>query len=298
MNAFLKLTKRNVKLFFSDKGMFFPSLITPLILLVLYATFLRQVYYDSFVGSIPTGVPIDEALVNGTVGGELLSSLLAVSCITVSFCSNLVMVQDKANGAKKDLLMTPVKSSVISVAYYCGTVLNTLIICFFTAIAGFVYLAIMGWYLSFADILLIFSDIILLTLFGVALSSLINVFLSTQGQMSAVGTIVSSGYGFICGAYMPISGFSVGLRNILSLLPGTYGTSLIRNHTLRGVFREMSAQGYPEEVVSGIKESIDCIVKCFGQEVSNAFMYIILIGSVSILTVLYILIAKYRKKKI
>lgn len=298
MNAFLKLTKRNVKLFFSDKGMFFPSLITPLILLVLYATFLRQVYYDSFVGSIPTGVPIDEALVNGTVGGELLSSLLAVSCITVSFCSNLVMVQDKANGAKKDLLMTPVKSSVISVAYYCGTVLNTLIICFFTAIAGFVYLAITGWYLSFADILLIFSDIILLTLFGVALSSSINVFLSTQGQMSAVGTIVSSGYGFICGAYMPISSFSVGLRNILSLLPGTYGTSLIRNHTLRGVFREMSAQGCPEEVVSGIKESIDCVVKCFGQEVSNAVMYIILIGSVSILTVLYILIAKYRKKKI
>ena len=29
--------------------------------------------------------------------------------------------------------------------------------------------------------------------------------LTTQGQLSAVGTIVSAGYGFICGAYMPIS---------------------------------------------------------------------------------------------
>lgn len=34
------LIKRNTKLYFKDKGMFFTSLITPLILLVLYGTFL------------------------------------------------------------------------------------------------------------------------------------------------------------------------------------------------------------------------------------------------------------------
>ena len=39
----LTLTKRNIKLFFKDKGMFFTSLITPVILLVLYATFLAGI---------------------------------------------------------------------------------------------------------------------------------------------------------------------------------------------------------------------------------------------------------------
>ena len=34
------LIKRNIKLFFKDKGRFFTSLITPAILLVLYVTFL------------------------------------------------------------------------------------------------------------------------------------------------------------------------------------------------------------------------------------------------------------------
>ena len=47
------LIKRNIKLFFKDKGMFFTSLITPVILLVLYATFLANVYRDSFVSNIP-----------------------------------------------------------------------------------------------------------------------------------------------------------------------------------------------------------------------------------------------------
>ena len=38
----LVLIKRNIKLFFKDKGMFFTALITPGILLVLYATFLGK----------------------------------------------------------------------------------------------------------------------------------------------------------------------------------------------------------------------------------------------------------------
>ena len=39
-------------------------------------------------------------------------------------------------------------------------------------------------------------------------------------------SIVSAGYGFICGAYMPISQFSEGQQKVLSFLPGTYGTSM------------------------------------------------------------------------
>ena len=37
MTVSLTLIKRNVKLFFKDKGMFFTALITPIILLILYA---------------------------------------------------------------------------------------------------------------------------------------------------------------------------------------------------------------------------------------------------------------------
>ena len=102
MNKFLALTKRNIKLFFKDKGMFFASLITPIILLVLYATFLSRVYKESFLSGFPESMPVDDKLVNGFVGGELLSALLAVCCITVAFSSNMIMVQDKAKGSIHD----------------------------------------------------------------------------------------------------------------------------------------------------------------------------------------------------
>ena len=59
MTGLGNLTRRNSKLFFKDKGMFFTSLITPVILLVLYATFLAKVYRDSFASAVPQGFELD-----------------------------------------------------------------------------------------------------------------------------------------------------------------------------------------------------------------------------------------------
>ena len=258
MSASLLLIKRNIKLFFKDKGMFFTSLITPAILLVLYATFLGKVYRDSFTSSLPEMFTLPEKIINGLVGSQLMSSILAVSCVTVAFCSNFLMVQDKVNGTVKDLRISPVKSYVLSLSYYVATFVSTLIICFTATAICLVYIAVVGWYMSLSDVLLLLLDVFMLVLFGTALSSLINLFLSTQGQLSAVGTIISAGYGFVCGAYMPIYSFSEGLQKAIMFLPGTYGTSLVRNHSMRGVLSEMQNEGVPAEVISGIKDSLDC----------------------------------------
>ena len=289
------LIKRDTKLFFKDKGMFFTSLITPVILLVLYATFLANVYKDSFTGAIPEAFPVDEGLIDGCVGGQLFSSLLAVCCVTVAFCSNMLMVQDKVNGTRNDLTITPVKSWALAMGYYLSTLITTLIICYVAMGVCFIYIKATGWYMTASDVLMIMLDIFLLSLFGTALSSIINLFLSTQGQISAVGTVVSAGYGFICGAYMPISQFSEGLQKVLSFLPGTYGTSLLRNHALRGVFEEMEDVGFPDEVVETIKDSIDCNIYFFDEKVEVGVMYAILCVTVVALIGIYVLINGLKK---
>lgn len=291
------LIKRNIKLFFKDKGMFFTSLITPAILLVLYATFLGNVYRDSFIMSLPEGFKLSEKIIDGLVGGQLMSSILAVSCITVAFCSNFLMVQDKVNGTIKDLKMSPVKSSVLSLSYYIATFVSTLIICLTATAICLVYIAFVGWYMSAADVLLLVLDVFLLVLFGTALSSLINLFLSTQGQLSAVGTIISAGYGFICGAYMPIYSFSEGLQRVVMFLPGTYGTALVRNHSLRGVLAEMQGEGVPNELINGIKDSLDCNLYFFDNSVDIPVMYFILGAAIVLLVGAFVLANALRKNK-
>ena len=129
MSTLTILIKRNIKLFFKDKGMFFTSLVTPAILLVLYATFLGNTYRDSFVSAVPPGIQIAGDLFDGLVGGQLVSSILAVSCVTVAFCSNFLMVQDKAGGNIRDLRISPVRSSVLSMSYFLATMISTMLIC-------------------------------------------------------------------------------------------------------------------------------------------------------------------------
>ncbi|MGM9662767.1 MAG: ABC transporter permease [Oscillospiraceae bacterium] len=283
------LIRRNTKLYFKDTGMFLTSLITPLILLVLYGTFLGNVYEDTFRGALEAaGAAVPDTLIGGCVGGELVSSLLAVSCVTVAFCSNLLMVQDKITGARRDLVIAPVKPGVLALSYYLSTLLSTLLICFAAAGVCLAYLSRVGWYLTAADVAALLLDVALLVLFGTALSSCVNFPLSTQGQASAVGTIVSAGYGFVCGAYMPISQFSDGLKKVISFLPGTYGTSLLRNHALRGVFEEMGAQGFPEEVVEAIRDSVDCNLYFFGDKVALSSMYLILTAATAAAVGLYV----------
>lgn len=288
MKKTLLMTQRNVKMFFKDKALFFTSLITPLILLVLYASFLGNVYRDSFVSGLPEWLVLDERLIDGYVSGQLTSSILAVSCITVAFCSNMLMVQDKANKTVKDLTTSPISSSALSVSYYAATFISTFIVCAVALVVCLVYTAIMGWYLSVADVVLLILDILLLVLFGTAISSVVGHFLSSQGQISAVGSIVSSCYGFISGAYMPISQFSPALQKVISFLPGTYGTSLLRNHAMRGVFAQMESDGTPEAVLNELKKIVDCKLYFFDKEVKTGAMYVILAVSTLLLVGIYI----------
>lgn len=296
MSSLSALIRRNTKLFFRDKGMFFTSLITPVILLVLYVTFLGSIFQRTFESVIPVEMNAPDGIINALVGGQLLSSLLAVCCVTVAFMSNMLMVQDKVTGARSDLTMTPVKRSILALSYYISTAISTLIICVLATAVGFIYLASSGWYITFSDVLLIFADVFLLVMFGTALSSIVNCFLSSQGQMTAVGTIISAGYGFVCGAYMPISEFNDGLQKVLSFLPGTYGTSLIRNHIMSGALDELSNIGVPAEEINAIKDAIDCNFYFFGDKVQQPVMYMIIGGSVVVLIAAYILLNILKRK--
>lgn len=296
MKTLFALINRNRKLFFRDKGMLFSSLITPIILIVLYGTFLANVYKQSFESSLPEFMDVSEKLINGTVASQLAAALLAVSCVTVTFCVNLTMIQDRANGSRKDFNVAPVKKPVIYLGYFFSTVLNSLMVNLLALVICLAYIKTMGWYLNAGDILLLVIDIVVLILFGTVLSSIVCYPLKTQGQMSAVGTIVSAGYGFVCGAYMPISNFSKGLQKGMSYLPSTYGTSMLKNHMLRGVFEEMEAKGFPGEVVTGIADSLDCNPVFRGHVVTTTEMLIIMIGAVLLLGAVYLVMTAVPEK--
>jgi multidrug/hemolysin transport system permease protein len=217
--------------------------------------------------------------------------------VTVAFCSNFLIVQDKALGNMKDISISSVNKTILSISYYISSIISTLIICFIAMIGCLIYIASVGWYLSFSDILLLFLDVVLLVLFGTAVSSVINHFLTSLGQISAVGTIVSSGYGFLCGAYMPVSQFGIGLQKVLSFFPGTYGTSLVRTHAMQGPLLALEKDGVPSDMLQGISDMMDCDIYFFDVRVDDITKYIVLISSIILSLLISVLLNKYKKEK-
>ena len=278
MKCFWALVGRNCKVFFKDKGVFLPSLISPLILLFLFIAFLGNVYRDS-IRSVVAGFEISEGLVESIASGWLVSSLISVCAVTIAFTAGTVMVQDRVTGARDDFLVSPVSSGTLSLSYFVSTYIVTATMCFFALGAGFIFMVAVGWHLSFAEFVLTVADTLLLVLFGTALSSLVCGFLKSQGAVTAVEATVSAAYGFLCGAYMPLSQLTEWLKNILMFFPGTYGTGLMHLHLMGGAIDAMAEEGIPPAMIAGMKEGFDCTLQFFSSEVPVWTCYAVLAGA-------------------
>ena len=290
--VFRALVVRNVKVFFKDKGVFFPSLLAPLILLFLFIAFLGNVYRDS-IRSV-AGM-LSDGLVESIAAGWLVSSLLAVCAVTIAFTANTVMVQDRVTGVCDDFTASPAPSYLVALAYFVSTYLATVLVCFVAMGAGFLYIAVAGWHLTAADVLLSVLDTALLVLFGTALSSVVCHFIRSQGGVTAVQATVSAAYGFLCGAYMPISSLADWLAKALSLLPGTYGTGLLHLHLMGSAIEAVSEEGLPQAAVQGLKEGFDCTVSFFGEAVPVWTCYLVVAGAAILLVLLYVLLCARRR---
>lgn len=287
------LTLRNIKLYFKDKMTFLVSLITPLILLVLFIAFLKSTYEDSIL-SIIQGFDLDQSLIDAFTGGWLFSSVLATSCITVAFCSGM-MVIDKINRANIDFMVSPVKKSTLQLSYVLANFFSTFIITFVLLIVGLIYLACVGFYISFVDFLLIVFGIIITSLFGTILANIIWTFTHSQGVVSGVCTLVSALYGFICGAYMPISTMGQGMQYFVSLLPGTYATVLFRQGFLNSVLNRMR-ETLPQDMINGIASGFDVKMSFFGHDVSTLALILVISISTIVLLGVFLFINKFKKK--
>lgn len=272
---------------------FLVSLITPLILLVLFIAFLKSTYEDSIL-SIIQGFDLDQSLIDAFTGGWLFSSVLATSCITVAFCSGM-MVIDKINRANIDFMVSPVKKSTLQLSYVLANLFSTFIITFVLLIVGLIYLACVGFYITFVDILLIVFGIIITSLFGTILANIIWTFTHSQGVVSGVCTLVSALYGFICGAYMPISAMGQGMQYFVSLLPGTYATVLFRQGFLNSVLNRVR-ETLPQGMINGIASGFDVKMSFFGHDVSTLALILVISISTIVLLGVFLFINKFKKK--
>ena len=296
LRPFACLIRRGFVIFLRDRAGVFFSLLAPLIILMLYFLFLGDVQFDSAASALGD-LKYDEKALEAFVDGWMISGVVSVSCITVSFSAQSVMIGDRERGTRADILVSPVQRPATGIAYFICNCLITLAIVGIVLAVCIVYIAITGWYLSAGDVFAAIGMTAMSALSAAMLSTLICTPIRTGNVHSAVTGIMSAAIGFLMGAYMPVSVFPTAVRYIVMLVPGTYSAGAFRNIFSGGAL-EVLCKDVPA-AEQALRDAFTLDMDFFGVKIGCGAMtgiFAATIGIVALIMLIVVLAGRARHK--
>ena len=245
MRGILGLIKRNLLLFFKDWQSILFSLLTSIIVLVLYLLFLKGTFVVAInkemeqypgLASVVTEKDIDMfanlLLLTGILGSAMIS--VPFSCITT-------LVRDRANKVDYDILATPMKRGQIIFAYFVSAVLTSTLLTDIILAVGLIGIRMQGnMYLNASQVVKAFSIVALGSISASAIFMIVVLFFKSVSACEAFFGILSAASGFVIGAYIPISQFSNGVQTVCNLFPASQITIMLRNILLNGLLEHIN----------------------------------------------------------
>ena len=305
MRGILGFIKRNVLLFFKDWQSILFSLLTSIIVLVLYLLFLK----GTFVSAIQSAMEQYPGLASMVPQKDidmfanlfLLSGILGSAMISVPFSCITVVVKDRANKVDYDILATPMKREQIILAYFISAVLTSILLNSIILAVGLIGIRMQGnMYLNISQVVKAFSVVALGSISASAIFMIVVLFFKTVSACEAFFGILSAASGFVIGAYIPISQFSNEVQTVCNLFPASQITIMLRNILLNGLLEHIntSLQGVDQGMfVLSLKEYFTFQAKLFNGylDMNKMLEYILGVILFCIVTQIMIYSGSYKK---
>ena len=305
MRGILGLIKRNLLLFFKDWQSILFSLLTSIIVLVLYLLFLK----GTFVSAIQRAMEqypglysmVSQKDIDMFANLFLLSGILGSAMISVPFSCITVLVKDRANKVDYDILSTPLKRGQIIFAYFVSAVLTSTLLTDIILAVGLIGIRMQGnMYLNASQVIKAFSVVALGSISASAIFMIIVLFFKTVSACETFFGILSAASGFVIGAYIPISQFSNEIQTVCNLFPASQITIMLRNILLNGLLEHINTrlQGVDQGMfVLSLKEYFTFQAKLFKGylDMNKMLEYILGVILFCIVTQIMIYSGSYKK---
>ncbi len=303
MKGFIGLTKRNLLIYFKDVQTVIFSLLTSIIVFMLYLLFLKGNYVDS-IKSVMEGLEglVSDESVEMVVDGFLLTGILGSAMITVSFNCLQTIVKDRENKIDYDISATPLKRWQIILSYFVSSTLSAIIMTGVILTVGLWILHGMGDpHISSQMILAAYGIVVLGSISATAFFMILMQFFKSTSASGAFFGMLSAAAGFVIGAYMPISQFSEAIQTFCNLVPATHATVLMRNALLNGLLDHVDKGigGVDNGVfVDSMREIFSFKAVMFGENVgmSQSVLYVGIATLVCIVGMVIVYNKTYKRK--
>ena len=305
MRGISGLIKRNLLLFFKDWQSILFSLLTSIIVLVLYLLFLKGTFVRAMQSAMEQypglASMVSEKDIDIFANLLLLTGILGSAMISVPFSCITTLVRDRANKVDYDILATPIKRGQIIFAYFVSAVLSSTLLTGIILTIGLVGIRMQGnIYLNASQVIKAFSIVALGSISASAIFMIIVLFFKTVSACEAFFGILSAASGFVIGAYIPISQFSNGVQTVCNLFPASQITIMLRNILLNGLLEHIntSLAGTDQGMfVLSLKEYFTFQAKLFNGYLDMNKMLEYILGVILFCTVAQIMIYSGSYKK-
>jgi multidrug/hemolysin transport system permease protein len=210
-----------------DKTAMAFSLISPVILVVIYVGFLGKMQVDSIVEAVPGAT---EAGASAATTAWVMAAILMVTTLNASSVAVSQLVDDRINHRMDDFLVSPLsRRSIIGGAWLAVFIYSMIVVLGLAAVcvAG---LAVMGASLPTAGgIATLLAALTVSTAAFSSLNVLLGTLLPSEGAVGLVIALFSSIVGFLAGVYVPVGVLGAGMANLVFALPFGQSAYLIRD---------------------------------------------------------------------
>lgn len=220
------LVIRNLRIYARDRMGVFLSLLSALILLLLYVLFLGTLQVDNLTEKFPD---VDTDTVSAYVSSWVFAGIIMITTFTTGFAALGTYVDDRVTGRFKEFRVSPVRRSQLIVGYQVSATIVSLAMSYIVMAIGILLLKLMyGAWPGAVNVLVAAGYTALLSAAFSALSSWAITFVATNGTFTAMSTIMGTLLGFLAGAYLPLGVVSENVRNVINVLPFSPAAMLLR----------------------------------------------------------------------
>lgn len=288
-----KLIFRNVSLYFRDKVSVFFSLMSVLIVILLYVFFLSNVQVQSISSQI--GGVVNKNDIAYLINTWVLAGLLSIMAVTTTLGALGFMVNDRENKIIMDF-----KSAPLSIwSYPLASVISAFLVGFIVSVLAFVIYGIYmflstGYFFSFIIILKTLALILFSTIMSSALMGLMVSFVSTNSAFSSLSLIIGTSIGFVNGLYIAIGQLPEKVQMVIKFLPFSHIAALFRQIMMEDSI-PIAFAGAPIEVIDTYKEMFGVVLKWKNEiiSVTSSLVFMLLVFILSLL----LFFVNFRRKR-
>ncbi len=282
------LLVRNLRVYFRDKASVFFSLLSVIIIILLYALFLGDAWAGSDIFRGRQGVR--SLMDNWVMGG-----LLAVVSVTSTMGAFGIMVDDKSRKIIKDFYSSPLSRTGLTGGYILSAFLIGLLMSLLTAVFAIVYILARGGAVPTMTTLSTTAGLILISaLSNTSIVLFLVSFINSSNAFATASTLMGTLIGFLTGIYMPIGQLPAAVQSLIKFIPTSHAAALFRQVLMEKPIGVVFT-GAPQEMVAGFKETMG-VTLTLGGHTFTAEEHLLVLAAAAVLFFLLSLWSLSRKK--